>query len=172
MRSTEVSNPSADCQASKNVKKCKRILIVSNELFSGRFVGKKASIIMSSEQRRRALAESGITVVAHVMKDRELVAWAQSEGRAVYIGRNYRGWRDAGWGNPFRPQTHAPEEHDRVIALYTRHLDDNPVLLARLPELCGGKVLLCWCHPLPCHGDVLAKRANSNRSQSSTANFA
>src|SRR5271165_6773925 len=89
-------------------------------------------------------------------KDRELVAWAQGTGRAVYIGRNYRGWREAGWGNPFRPQTHAPEEHDRVIALHTRHLDDNPILLERLPELCGGKVLLCWCHPLPCHGDVLA----------------
>jgi hypothetical protein len=89
-------------------------------------------------------------------KDRELVAWAEGTGRPVYIGRNYCGWREAGWGNPFRPQTHAPEEHDRVIALYTRHLDDNPILLERLPELCGGKVLLCWCHPLPCHGDVLA----------------
>ncbi|HSZ77780.1 MAG TPA: DUF4326 domain-containing protein, partial [Chthoniobacterales bacterium] len=113
-----------------------------------------------------------ITVVAHVMKDRELVDWAQNTGRAVYIGRNYRGWRDAGWGNPFRPQTHAPEEHDRVIALYARYLDDNPVLLARLPELCGGKVLLCWCHPLPCHGDALAKLANSKLSPSRTANFA
>ena len=30
-----------------------------------------------------------------------------------------------------------------MIALYTRYLDDNPILLARLPELCGGKVLLC-----------------------------
>jgi hypothetical protein len=127
---------------------------------------------MSSEQHRRALAERGITVVAHVVKDHELVAWAQSTGRAVYIGRNYRGWHDVGWGNPFRPQTHAPEEHDRVIALYTRNLDDNPLLLARLPELCGGKVLLCWCHPLPCHGDVLAKRANAKRPASSTASFA
>jgi Domain of unknown function (DUF4326) len=147
-------------------------LIVSNELVLQQFAGKKANIIMSSEQHRRALAERGVTVVAHVMKDRELVAWVQSTGRAIYIGRNYRGWRDAGWGNPFRPQTHAPEEHDRVIALYNRHLDDNPILLARLPELRGGKVLLCWCHPLPCHGDALAKRANSMRSASSTANFA
>jgi hypothetical protein len=172
MRSTEVSTPIDGQPGSEKCKKNKRILIVSNELFSERLVEKKASIIMSSEQRRRALAESGITVVAHVMKDRELVAWAQNSGRVVYIGRNYRGWRDAGWGNPFRPQTHAPEEHDRVIALYSRYLDDNPVLLARLPELCGGKVLLCWCHPLPCHGDALAKRANSKRSPSSTANFA
>jgi hypothetical protein len=172
MRSTERSSPAANGQAAKNLKKSKRILIVSNELFSGQLVEKKASNIMSSAQRRRALAESGITVVAHVMKDRELVDWAQNTGRAVYIGRNYRGWRDAGWGNPFRPQTHAPEEHDRVIGLYTRYLDDNPVLLARLPELRGGKVLLCWCHPLPCHGDALAKIANSKHSPSTTANFA
>jgi hypothetical protein len=172
MRSTEVSTPAADGQTAKNAKKGKRILTVSNELFSERLVEKKASISMSSLHRRRALAESGITVVAHVMKDRELVAWAQSTGRAVYIGRNYRGWRDAGWGNPFRPQTHAPEEHDRVIALYTRYLDDNLVLLARLPELCGGKVLLCWCHPLPCHGDALAKLANSKHSPSNAPNFA
>ncbi len=121
--------------------------------------GKSPRLFVSSEQRRKALAESGITVVANITKDRELVAWAQDTSRALYIGRNCRGWRDAGWGNPFRPQTHVPEEHDRVIALYIRYLDDNPLLLGRLPELSGGKVLLCWCHPLPCHGDVLAKRA-------------
>jgi hypothetical protein len=126
---------------------------------------KMAKSFVSGEQQRRTLAESGVTVVANITKDRELVAWAQGTGRAVYIGRKFRGWRDAGWGNPFRPQFHAPEEHDRVIALYARHLDGNPILLARLPELCDGKVLFCWCHPLPCHGDVLAKRANALRAR-------
>jgi hypothetical protein len=119
---------------------------------------------VSGEERRRALAKSGVTVVANITKDRVLVAWAKDVGRAVYIGRNCRGWREAGWGNPFRAQTRTPEEHDRVIALYGRHLDENPILLGRLAELCGGKVLFCWCHPLPCHGDVLAKRANALRS--------
>ena len=122
---------------------------------------KRSNIFVSGEQQRKALAESGVTVVANITKDRLLVAWAQDTGRGVYIGRNYRGWREAGWGNPFSPQAHVPEEHDRVIRLYAHHLDDNPILLARLPELCGGKVLLCWCHPLPCHGDVLASRANA-----------
>jgi Domain of unknown function (DUF4326) len=133
---------------------------------------KRPNTFVSGEQHRRALANSGVTVVAHITKDRELVAWAQGTSRAVYIGRNYRGWHEAGWGNPFRPQTHAPEEHDRVIALYTRYLDDTPLLLTRLPELRGGKVLLCWCHPLPCHGDVLAKRANAQFSTSTPATFA
>jgi Domain of unknown function (DUF4326) len=121
---------------------------------------KTPNIFVSSEQRRKALAEGGVTVVAHITKDPDLVAWAKCTDRAVYIGRDFRGWRGTGWGNPFRPQTHTPEEHDRVVGLYSRYLDDNPILLARLPELSGGKVLLCCCHPLPCHGDLLAKRAN------------
>jgi hypothetical protein len=133
---------------------------------------KRSNTFVSGELHRRALAQSGVTVVAHITKDRELVAWAQRTSRAVYIGRNYRGWHEAGWGNRFRPQNHAPEEHDRVIALYTRYLDDTPLLLARLPELRGGKVLLCWCHPLPCHGDVLAKRANAQGPESTAAIFA
>ena len=155
-----------------NPKKSKIILNASDEfrLASGPS-GKRPSTFRSSEERRRALAESGVTVVAHIRKDRALVAWAQCTDRAVYIGRNFRGWRGTVWGNPFKPQTHEPEEHDRVIALYERFLDDNADLSARSPELSGGKVLLCWCHPLPCHGDVLARRANAHRSAASLATF-
>ena len=133
--------------------------------FNARKNGKKG-FVSGEEQQRRALAERGVTVVANITKDRALVEWAQDTGRDVYIARNYRGWSDVGWGNNYRPQIHTPEEHDRVIALYVRRLDENPMLLGRLAELCGGKVLLCWCHPLPCHGDVLAKRANALRPSS------
>jgi hypothetical protein len=59
-----------------------------------------------------------------------------------------------------------------MIALYNRYLDDNPILLARLPELSHGKVLLCRCHPLPCHGYVLATRANAQSPALSAASFA
>jgi hypothetical protein len=31
---------------------------------------------------------------------------------------------------------------------------------ARIPELGGGRVLGCWCHPLPCHGHLLAELVN------------
>ena len=124
-----------------------------------------SKIFVSGEERRKALAETGVTVVANIKKDRVLVGWAEGAGRAVYIGRKYRGWSDVGWGNPFRAQTRSPEEHDRVVALYARHLDENAILLGRLPELSTGKVLLCWCHPLPCHGDELARRANALQSK-------
>jgi hypothetical protein len=34
--------------------------------------------------------------------------------------------------------------------------------MAALPEL-RGKRLVCYCHPLPCHGDVLAELADAVR---------
>jgi hypothetical protein len=37
---------------------------------------------------------------------------------------------------------------------YDFRLRKTPELLAALPELVG-KFLLCWCKPLPCHGDIL-----------------
>lgn len=67
----------------------------------------------------------------------------------VYIGRPSK------WGNPFV----IGRDGDRaaVIARYEQHVRaERPDLLAALPELYG-KALGCYCAPLPCHGDVLAK---------------
>ncbi len=66
----------------------------------------------------------------------------------VYIGRGSK------WGNPF----HIGHDGDRVqvIEKYKTYILNKPELLACLPEL-DGKVLGCYCKPLACHGDVLAK---------------
>ena len=64
----------------------------------------------------------------------------------VYIGRPSK------WGNPFREGIDGTRSE--VIAKYDSWLRNNPELLAQLPEL-KGKVLGCWCHPKPCHGDVI-----------------
>lgn len=69
----------------------------------------------------------------------------------VYIGRPSR------WGNPFsigRDGTRA-----EVIAKYEAWIVTQPELLAALPDL-AGKTLGCWCSPLACHGDVLARLAD------------
>ena len=69
---------------------------------------------------------------------------------SVFIGRPSK------WGNPFvigRDGNRAT-----VIAKYEEHLRSRPDLLRALPEL-QGKVLACYCAPLPCHGDVLARLA-------------
>jgi Domain of unknown function (DUF4326) len=76
---------------------------------------------------------------------------------SVYIGRVARGdWRQSKWHNPFvegKDGTRA-----EVIAKYERYLCDSP-LRQEIGEL-KGKDLVCWCAPLPCHGDVLLRYAN------------
>ena len=70
----------------------------------------------------------------------------------VYIGR------PGPFGNPFT----IGEDGTRaeVIAKYEEWLMRNPELLERVHTELPGKDLLCWCAPLPCHGDVLLRLAN------------
>jgi hypothetical protein len=77
---------------------------------------------------------------------------------AVYIGRpNARyGLRASKWANPFRPRS--PNDHAAAVAMYERWLRRQP-LMDHLHEL-RGLDLVCWCAPLPCHGDVLLRLAN------------
>ena len=67
----------------------------------------------------------------------------------VYIGR------PSEWGNPFRI---GPDgTRSQVIEkyrIYARRFTQED-----LKEL-RGKRLGCYCHPLPCHGDVLASLAD------------
>jgi hypothetical protein len=65
--------------------------------------------------------------------------------------------RETKWGNPYR--AYDASERTEVIAAYERHLDEHPELLDALDELRGAD-LACWCAPLPCHADVLLRRAN------------
>ena len=80
---------------------------------------------------------------------------------AVYIGRAVRGYRlpKSKWANPFSIKREADRE--TAIASYERWLRSQPVLMDALPELRGCD-LICWCAPLPCHGDVLLRLANEN----------
>jgi hypothetical protein len=51
---------------------------------------------------------------------------------------------------------------------YRRWLCGQPKLLAALPEL-RGRDLVCWCAPLPCHGDVLLELANGRADEEEPA---
>jgi len=66
----------------------------------------------------------------------------------VYIGRPSK------WGNPF--EIGVDGTRAEVIKKYREWIKNNPVLMSQIHEL-DGKVLGCWCHPLPCHGDVLVE---------------
>jgi hypothetical protein len=80
----------------------------------------------------------------------------------IYIGRANRahgGLKQSIWHNPHKLKPDASaEERQQVIELYTAELLANPDLLRQIPML-RGKTLVCWCHPLPCHGHKLAERA-------------
>jgi protein gp37 len=78
----------------------------------------------------------------------------------VYIGRENRrhGLLASPWANPF--VIGKDGTRGEVIAKFETWLMGQPELLARLPEL-RGKRLGCWCAPQACHGDVLARLADT-----------
>ena len=70
----------------------------------------------------------------------------------IYIGR------PSEWGNPFEIGKDGTRQ--QVIDKYRAWIRTQPALMAKLPAL-KGKTLGCWCHPKPCHGDVLAELADN-----------
>ena len=68
--------------------------------------------------------------------------------------------RRTSWGNPFLMGRHGGREEviERYRAWLWNKLQKGEIPLGKLAAL-NGKTLACWCHPQPCHGDVLAKAA-------------
>ena len=104
------------------------------------------------------MAMSGMATVVN-MKDRPDLRAAldgtNEHGDVVRINRRSR------WGNPFVIGRHGAREE--VIERYRNWLwskmKSGAIPLSEVAAL-NGKTLLCHCHPLPCHGDVLAKAAS------------
>ena len=73
---------------------------------------------------------------------------------SVYIGRPSK------WANPFIIGKDGTREE--VIKKYKNWLLETKWttgLILDIEEL-RGKDLVCWCSPLPCHGDILLELAN------------
>ena len=66
--------------------------------------------------------------------------------------------RDSKWGNSFVMKNKTQAERDRVCDEFEKNFY-NTDLYKSLWEL-KGKILGCYCKPLRCHGDFLAKQAN------------
>ena len=85
---------------------------------------------------------------------REEFEYAHVINNTVLIDRRTR------WGNPFR--IGPGQDRTQAIARYRadlwRRIRAGEVSLEELAEL-DGCWLACWCEPLPCHGDVLARAA-------------
>lgn len=77
----------------------------------------------------------------------------------LYIGRafNMGGWKlkASKWMNPYKVNDAAFNgDINGLLQAYREYVLAKKELMDALPEL-SGKKLACWCHPEPCHGDVL-----------------
>ena len=76
----------------------------------------------------------------------------------VYIGRG------SIFGNPFSHMPNTKAEftvgtREQAVSEYEKWVVNQPEIMAKIPSL-KGKTLCCFCAPLSCHGDVLAKLAD------------
>lgn len=66
--------------------------------------------------------------------------------------------RTGKWGNPLKIGVHG----DRAVVIegYRQYLIAFPQIVEAARRELKGKILGCWCKPLPCHGDILARVAD------------
>lgn len=81
-----------------------------------------------------------------------LVVKFNDEPCDIFIGRPSK------WGNIFRLGIDGNREE--VLLLYETWLQSHPEVIETACRELRGKRLGCFCDPLPCHGDVLARIAN------------
>jgi len=104
---------------------------------------------MDDEKQRKLDVESGQSVVANQQRDKNLIQWAEQNGRAVRVDRG------SPFGNPFILGDDG--DRDFVCDAYRDHyLPCKPSIKKLLPTL-NGKVLICHCYPLRCHAESLLK---------------
>lgn len=93
--------------------------------------------------------------MTRVVNIRDVKTWTPEH---VYIGRRAR-W--VGRHLPtsvFANQYRMGRDGDRaeVVERYRLRLSRQPGLIERARAELTGKILVCWCSPTACHGDVLA----------------
>lgn len=103
-----------------------------------------------------------VTRVVHIRD------WVKSDPDYVYVGRAGHG-QDGYFGNPVargRPCPECSQVHQaggETLACYARYLERrleaDPEFRSRVADL-RGMVLVCFCAPNPCHGDLLAAAAD------------
>jgi hypothetical protein len=97
--------------------------------------------------RKAALRERGFD---------DFIDWVTDPSH-IYIGRNMnfyvKGALGSPWQNPFPLKKYSVKQS---LAMYEDHVRNGP-LFDRLSDLAGARELGCWCHPAPCHGEVLVK---------------
>jgi hypothetical protein len=87
----------------------------------------------------------------------DLIVWPEPDTAVVNLknqGYDVRIDRKTKWGNPYVVGRDGTREE--CIHKYDEWVQEQDHLMISLHEL-KGKRLGCWCHPHPCHGDVLVR---------------
>lgn len=93
------------------------------------------------------------------MENKKLVVHCKKEPYDIYIGRGSK------FGNPFSHKYSKYAEvfvdtREEAIECYKNWLGTRPDLVEAAKKELKGKILGCFCDPLPCHGHILAGIAN------------
>lgn len=107
------------------------------------------------ERQRQKEVQAGRSVVANQQADKNLIQWAEQNGKAVRIDRSTK------YGNPFVLDQDGTRDEvcDHFQADYLPH---KPSILKDISKLVG-KVLICHCYPERCHGECLVEMANDSK---------
>jgi hypothetical protein len=89
------------------------------------------------------------------------VVHCRKEKFDIYIGRSCQEFPASKWANPFKIGIDG-SRHE-VLLKYERWVQTQPHLMAAMDEI-RDKVLGCWCHPRPCHGQILARLTDGEKS--------
>jgi ParB-like chromosome segregation protein Spo0J len=118
-----------------------------------REVAKKPTDAWRKDERdRQSQVNAGESVTANQSNDKNLILWAEQNGKAVRIDRSSK------YGNPFILGQDG--NRDDVCDKFEKHyLPHKPSILSDTLKL-KGKVLICHCYPERCHGECLCCLAN------------
>lgn len=89
-----------------------------------------------------------------IIRNKKTFNKANFKGKTIYIGRS------SIFGNPFIMRDNTIEERLRVIKKFKKlfYSEEGVIMRGRAKELAlkhDNICLLCWCNPLPCHGDII-----------------
>jgi len=91
---------------------------------------------------------------------KKFVVHCKKEVYDVYIGRPSK------WGNCFTHLQHLGgplvivDTREEAVSRYEEWIRGQPELISLAKKELKGKILGCFCAPLLCHGEVLAKIVN------------
>lgn len=121
------------------------------------------------EVKLRDLVLKGRTVVANKKRHQALISWADEFDLKVDIMREFKdGKRIDVWGNDDDRRPVSLEIRKNVCDSFEQQYKRSPMMQQQIGDLVG-KVLVCVCAPMQCHGDYLAEKANKHGEEKLSA---